>query len=377
MRPHSPHVVIDVRMLRHAGIGRYIRGVVPRVIQRQPSWRFTLLGTRDPVDAADWPRRDGVTLKQCRSDIYSVSEQIELAIQTPRSAHMFWSPHYNLPLLQRRPTVVTIHDVGHLALADLYPGRIKQFYARRMLGAVRDRAASVIFNSEFTKGEFARYVGHPQRSDVIYLGVDSAWSARPTAESPHEGPYLLFVGSVKPHKNLAGLLAAYRELGDVDEALVVIGSRAGQRTIDRAAIDLAQSFGDRVKFVDDADDAMLRRYLHHATALVVPSIYEGFGLPAVEAMAAGCPCVVSSAGALPEVCGEAAVYFDPRDPRDAASQIRRVLRDPGLRARLVEEGRRRAAEFDWEQAANATVRVLERTMSLSGAWRAVEQPQHA
>jgi glycosyltransferase involved in cell wall biosynthesis len=172
------------------------------------------------------------------------------------------------------------------------------------------------------------------------------------------------VGSAKPHKNLIALLRAFDAARDAltDHDLVLVGAFEHQRTLDAEAIALARSLGSRVRLVGDADDAAVRAFVANASALVLPSLYEGFGLPAIEAMAAGCPCLVSSAASLPEVCGDGAVYFDPNDPADIAGQLVRVLTDGELRARLVSAGRARAASFDWDDTASRTAAALDRAL---------------
>jgi glycosyltransferase involved in cell wall biosynthesis len=144
--------------------------------------------------------------------------------------------------------------------------------------------------------------------------------------------------------------------------LVVIGEHDRQRTIDDEALRSAAHLGDRVKIQGIVDDATLKQYVACAAALVFPSLYEGFGLPPLEAMAAGCPCIVSTAASLPEVCGDAVLYCDPRDPGSIAQQIMRLVREPALSAQLREAGRARAAEFTWERAALNTADALERAL---------------
>lgn len=360
----SVHVTVDVRMRDHAGIGTYIRNVVPRVAASRPEWRFTLLEAAASARGDVCAPAPNVDVVRMSSPIYSIAEQGELRRRIPRDATLMWSPHYNIPVLSSAPLVVTVHDVGHLALRDTHGSPLQQFYARQMFGAVRRRARAVIFDSKFTEREFASRVGAPRRGVTIALAADERWTAPAPAEASHARPFFLFVGSVKPHKNLLSLLRAFeRVTGSVAEDLVIVGATDGQRTTDDAAVDFAKRLGDRVRFLGRVDDDVLRTHMAHATALVLPSLYEGFGLPALEAMAAGCPCVVSSAASLPEVCGDAAEYFDPRNVDDIARQLVRVASDDALRTRLSHAGRRRAAEFSWERTATESTAVLERAMT--------------
>jgi hypothetical protein len=188
--PLTPHVVIDARMLRHAGIGRYIQNIVPRVIAAKPDWRFTLLVPPSTDVAAAWAIPGRVALQRCTSGIYSIAEQLEMTWRTPSDADLFWAPHYNVPVLSRTPLVVTVHDVIHLALADLYGGGLRLAYARGMFEVVRRRARMVLFDSRFTRGEFERLVGPTSDSATIHLGVDTSWSAAVDRPPPQSRPYL-------------------------------------------------------------------------------------------------------------------------------------------------------------------------------------------
>lgn len=356
----TKHLVVDVRMARHGGIGTYIRNVVPRVIAERPNWRFTLIAN-DAAAQWAWGDPSRVSLARSSADIYTIGEQLELFGRIPRDADLFWAPHYNIPVLSRPALAVTIHDVAHLALPEIHRGMLKQAYARGMLGAVKRRAGVVLFDSEFTSAEFRRMVGEPARSAAIPLGVDSVWrSAAPPPPVGVTRPYLLFVGSVKPHKNLARLVRAYASLvPGLNHDLVIVGPVAGQRSIDTNALTLAAALGDRVHLVGTVSDVELRSYVAHATALVLPSLYEGFGLPALEAMAAGCPCLVSRVASLPEVCGEAALYCDPMSEADLASRIAELLSGTDLQARLRAAGRHRASLFTWDETARRTAAALE------------------
>jgi glycosyltransferase involved in cell wall biosynthesis len=358
---HAPHISIDVRMINHAGIGTYIRNIVPRVAALLTNWQYTLLTPHGVPIPASWSSGASLNVVECRSTIYSVAEQFELLRRRARPSDVFWSPHYNAPILTRGKLVVTVHDVGHLALANLYGGAFRQTYARSMFAAIRRRASKILFVSNFTRAEFEHYVGAaPVGSTVIRNGVDDTWFETTPDKSPRHRPYLLFIGSVKPHKNLGGVLRALEHAGDTYRGdLVVVGDRADQRTIDQSSLAHAARLGDRVFFAGKIHDAELRRYVAHADALVMPSLYEGFGLPPLEAMAAGCACIVSARGALPETCGDAALYADPLSPADIARQITRLTLEPGLRDEYVRRGREQARRFSWDACAETTAAALE------------------
>jgi len=356
-------IAIDVRMADgHSGIGTYIRNVVPRIVSRRPDWQFTVLADRDAP--ADWLAASNVDVVRCACGIYSLAEQVELPLKA-RGARVLWSPHYNIPVAARATLVVTVHDVCHLARPDLYAGALRQAYARRMLAAVRRRATEIMFVSEFSRLEFERHVGAPRCFTTVLNGVDAAWFSRPErGVSPHPRPYVLFIGSAKPQKNLTTLARALESMTAADRPdLVIIGSLENHRTVDRAAIAAVATLGHRATIVGNADDSAVRRFLSHADALVMPSLYEGFGLPALEAMASGCPVVVAHAGSLPEVCGSAALYCDPSDAADIARQIDLIRSNAKTREGLIAAGRRRAAALTWDDTAARATEVLQRAMA--------------
>jgi ADP-heptose:LPS heptosyltransferase/glycosyltransferase involved in cell wall biosynthesis len=360
MTAGTAHVVVDARMANDGGIGTYLRQLLPRIARSRPEWRFTLLGDPSALSAM---QAEHVSVRACGAPIYGVREQIEVPLQVPADASVFWAPHYHFPVLLRRSCrlVVTVHDVAHLALPQ--GSLLKQGYARAMFSQVASRADAILFDSEFSRHEMARFVASRGTNAVAPLGVDESWFAADSASSrPLDDPYIVYVGNWKRHKNIPALLRAFgRVRKKIPHRLVLIGRRDGLN-IDKTIDGEMAALGDRVLHVGEIDDAQLRRWVSHADALVTTSLYEGFGLPPLEAMAAGCPTVVSNAGSLPEICGDATLYVDPRDETDIAARIVEVLTDAELRGQLIERGRARARGFTWEQCAATTVGVLERAM---------------
>ena len=359
------HVAIDARMVRHSGIGTYLRSLVPRVIASRPGWRFTIIGPVDDLRGLGWDRPSHVRLVHGAMPLYSAREQLVLPRLIPADADLYWTPHYVIPVFSRRSLLVTVQDVFHLAVPELVGGWLRRLYARGMFAAVRRRAARVLVTSDFTRREFARLVGHAKQPlDVVPLGVGDAWRGAPRGESPLATPYLLFVGNVKPHKNVRRLINAFQRVAhEIPHRLVIVGRTEGMRTGDDSVRALAAASSGRVTLAGEVSDDELMRWVAYADAFVFPSLYEGFGLPPLEAMAMGCPCLVSRAASLPEVCGDAVLYCDPRDESDIAGGIVRILTDEPLRIRLRAAGLARAAEFTWERCAQGTVAVMEAAMA--------------
>jgi glycosyltransferase involved in cell wall biosynthesis len=170
---------------------------------------------------------------------------------------------------------------------------------------------------------------------------------------------LVFVGLVKPHKNLLGLLRAFQSITDrVPHRLIIVGRQSGLREVDHAAIDLARRLAPRVDLRADIALPGLIELVAGAELLVQPSFHEGFGLPPLEAMAVGTPVLASRAGAMPEVCGDAARYCDPESSADIARRIVEVLGDATLRNTMRERGLARAKLFSWQRCAHLTSEVV-------------------
>jgi glycosyltransferase involved in cell wall biosynthesis len=308
-----------------------------------------------------WTRQDNVAIVDCRSPIFSLREQLELPGRIPKGCAVFWSPQFNIPLFYRGPLVVTVHDVLHLALPQYMEGAHRRLYARALLGAVRLKAARILCNSRFTASELMRLVGiRSSKIEVIPMGVDESWFKAEKGARPQDRPYFIFVGNLKAHKNVGGLVRAFREISDrIPHDLVIVGKKKGFITGDRDVERAAAELGERVKFTGLVDDAQVKHYVAHAEALVLPSFYEGFGLPPLEAMACGCPAIVSTAASLPEVCGDAALYCDPNDAGDIAARMLEVATSEGMRAALREKGLAHARRYSWDRCARETLAVIE------------------
>jgi glycosyltransferase involved in cell wall biosynthesis len=360
------HVAVDVRMARDGGIGTYVRNVVSRVATARPSWHFTLLGSADTVAELGWNAWPNVSVRECRSPYYTIAEQVELAARCPGDADVFWAPHYNVPLFVSAPLVVTIHDVCHLALPEALGSSLARRYARFLFGHIGRRAASVLIDSEFSRAEMRR-LGLSARgtTTVAPLAADDRWfDARASAtRRPLPEPYLVYVGNWKRHKNVPMLLRAFGLVLDrLPHRLVLIGRREGLNA-DPAIAPEAERLGARCLFTGELSDDELQRWVVHADALVTASRYEGFGLPPLEAMACGVPCLVSSAGALPEVCGDAALYCDPSDVASVASGLVTIASDNAVRQHLIARGRTRARAFSWDRSAAVAAEALEHAIA--------------
>lgn len=360
-------LAVDLRMLRHSGIGRYLRSVFPLVLERTVADRVSVLGPRSLLEGQPWLSDPRVTHIETGIPVYSPGEQKLAFLPAVHEADVLWVPHFNAPMLRRGKTVVTIHDLAYLAMPELLGRWHKRAYAKLLMTRAVRHASAILAVSEFTRGELVRRLHvDAAKITVTPLGLDPTWpsAAEPSAEASI-GPYFLFVGNVKPNKNVKLLLEAFALVQhQLPQRIVLAGKMEGFITGDASALALARSMGDRVHMVGEVSDEELQRLYAGATALVMPSLYEGFGLPLLEAMQLGCPVLASTANSLVEVGGEAALYFDPREAEQLAARLMEVAQ-PETQARLRALGRQRATEFSIADTARRTAAVLNAQMGAS------------
>ncbi|MDQ3677156.1 MAG: glycosyltransferase family 4 protein [Actinomycetota bacterium] len=282
-------------------------------------------------------------------------EQAGLPLRLARvRADLVHAPNCFLPLARPCPGVVTVHDLAFEVFPADFSSRTGWKYRTFTPRAARS-AQRVICDAAFTAEDLVRRYGvDEERVRVIPLAPSLAVGDAPPPTDA--GPYLLAVGDLRPKKNLLRLVQAFRALRaeGVEHRLVLAGVDSGEGERVRAA-----SGGEPVELPGYVSDARLDALMRGADALVYPSLYEGFGLVLVEAMARGVPVLTARATALPQTAGDAAEYFDPLDVAEMAAAIRRVLDDAGRRNELVRLGLQRAGSLSWAQTAARTVAVYE------------------
>ena len=355
---------------RQAGVSRYIEFLARALPAVAPGDEFLLFtGPEAGNDAGRFPA--GLTplsgrLPTRRPEVRILWEQVVApAVLASRRVDVVHAPVNVAPLLAPAPTVVTVHDLAFLRFPEQYPGA-KQRYLNLLTRRSVERASRVIAVSENTRRDVlqnyrvpaARVVTVPNGLDPAVKPVtDPAALAAFRREHGLPERFLLFVGTLQPRKNLVGLLRAVARAGDrLDLPLVVVGGAGWQYApiFDEVA---ALGIRDRVTFAGYAEGRTLASWYSAATAFVFPSLYEGFGLPVLEAMACGTPVVTSATSSLPEVAGDAALLVDPSDVEALAAALVRVASDSGLREDLGRRGLARARGFSWERTARETVAV--------------------
>lgn len=360
-------IAIDARKWRDFGIGTYVRNLVRHLARLDHETTYFVF----------CDRADEATLRDLAENFvpvvddspgYSLAEHISIPLKLRRlEVNLFHSPHYVLPLFCPTPSVVTIHDCIHLLFPQYLPSRMAYVYARYMLGSAIRRSALVLTVSEASRRDILRFYPEtdPDRVQVVPNAIDPYLLEDPGEDEMRRvreryqvrGRFVLYAGNIKPHKNLERLIAAFglvkQRAGHEDLKLIIIGDEVNRYGSLRRAVEEAGVRQD-VRFFGFVPDRTLASLYRMASAFAFPSLYEGFGLPPLEAMSCGTPVVTSRISSLPEVVGDAAVLVDPYSVRDIAMGLERALDDEALRAELVTRGLARAQRFSWDRSVEAT-----------------------
>ena len=384
-RGGAPRVGIDVSsgINQGAGIGRVTREAVAALAAHPAQLSLSLFYAREATEAAAsgerWladlmarhprPRARRIPLPP------RVLTRLWLRLRAPIPAevvtgpvNVLWGPDYVAPPVARARTVVTVHDLSFITVPEHADAGLRAYLTRSVPAALR-RAARVVAVSEATRRGVIDHLGiAPERVSVIYNGIDGRFRLLPPeviaeTRALHALPerFILIVGTLEPRKNHLTLIRAFATLAPrFDDVALVIAGRRGWKDepifqeVERLRL------GDRVRFLGAFPDTDLPALYNAAAIFAYPSWQEGFGLPPLEAMACGVPVVTSTAGALPEVCGDAALLVEPADVDGLAAALGRLLAAEEDRRAWAARGPARAARFTWAAAADGLVEVFQR-----------------
>jgi len=287
---------------------------------------------------------------------------------------VLFMPIQMLPFLKAKnqKSVVTIHDLAFLLYPETFPAKdafLHKLYVRESI----TKADHLIAITEATKHDIIKFYNiNPAKISVVYHGVDKDRFRLMKKGEEHliaevktkyniTKPYILYIGNVQPRKNIQGLIKAYQKLRKTtghNYQLVIAGAKAW--LVDEVMKEIGDSYRDDIIFTGRFEDAELTPLLWGADLFVLPSFYEGFGLPILEAMACGVPTVVADTPSLVEVGGEASLSFDPHNIDDMAKVLDNILSDDKLREKLRKLGLNRVAEFSWDRCAKETIKIIEK-----------------
>jgi glycosyltransferase involved in cell wall biosynthesis len=373
-------LLVDARWFNGSGLGRYLGEVLGEVLRDGRFDRFRMLGAPDAILAFAEEHRALERVEALAYPTAPYSPLAQAAWLALRSRGVLrcdaaFFPHYDAPFFgMPRRSVVAVHDLIHFEVPDAFPLR-RRLAAGVVLDRVVKSAAHILVLSGSTHRDLVRRVPSAEgKTTIAPVGIGALFRDLAGRQPPRSAasdalrPYLLCVGNRKPHKNLVAAVEVLARLKTEHPELKLVvagGSGDGWAPVMSRAGELGVS--DAIVDVRGPTDAELAALYSSAELLLFPSLYEGLGLPVLEAMACGTPVVASNRSSIPEIAGDAALLVDPQDHAGMAEAVRSVLMDAGRRADLVVRGRRRFAAFDWHASVLRAVSVLDQVASAGRA----------
>lgn len=367
-------ILIDGRGIKKTGIGRYIENTLRQILILDKKNTYELLINHADKKAVDF-KANNLRLIETEVPWFGIKEQTELLKtinqQQPDLVHF---TNFNFPVAYKGKFVITIHDLTLLHFRNLRPSYLSRPYYLLKEQVMKNvvmkkgirKAEKIIVPSVYVRDDVARtFKVRRSKIEVTYEAVDRTF-AKPSITLSKYGidkPYLLYVGNAYPHKNIERMIIAFGKLVTeflLDYQLVIAGKRDSFHKNLETAVDEA-GLQNRVIFTDYLDDRALAGLYKGASLYVFPSLSEGFGLPPLEAMAHNLPVASSNATCLPEVLGDAAEYFDPKDIQDMSRAMLAVLTDQALSYSLIKKGKAQIKKYDWKKTAKQTLAIYENT----------------
>jgi glycosyltransferase involved in cell wall biosynthesis len=358
------HLVIDARMISDQmhGIARYTYNLIDLFAQIRNGNEYTVLVNHNYLDNFV-KNKQNFELKLMKSKFISVAEQFELpGVLNELKPDIFHSPSFVAPLICPCKLVMTIHDMNHLAFPEYY-SKVHQYYYKYVVKPSAIKSEKILTDSEFSKDEIIKFFKlSADKIVVTHLGIDHSFN-----DTDHQAKhqeviqkyklpehFILYVGNRKPHKNVERLIEAYSRV-NTDGKLAMSGDPDDNLN----SLIIKLNLVDKVCFTGNIADSDLPVVYNLAELFVFPSLYEGFGLPPIEAMACGTPVITSNVSSLPEVVEDAAILVNPYDVSELANAITSVLSNEDTYQKLIEKGLAQAKKFTWEETANKTLAVYQ------------------
>lgn len=363
------HIGIDCRLPTYqmGGISRYILHLLPALAALDQENRYTLFHSRKEqrdfrLATPNFHRANLWTPAHHRFERWAMTVEL-----LPHRLDVFHSPDFIPPAGAARRRVITVHDLNFLHFPQYLTSESRRYYNEQIQWAV-ETADAISADSEHTRQDLIQLLQvPPEKVTTIPLAADPLYQRPVTPQAINatlqrhqlSPGFLLFVGTLEPRKNIPTLLRAYARLRREHGRTVPLVLVGGKGWLHDPVFETIEQLdlGTHVRHLTAVPTEELAHLYHAAGALALPSHYEGFGLPPLEAMHCGCPVVVSNRASLPEVVGPAGILLEPDDEAAWADALNRVLEDEDLRARLVTAGYQQAARFTWEKTAAATLRL--------------------
>lgn len=350
-------IAIDARMIKMSGIGTYIQNLM-----KNGCYNIALGKKEEILSVKDIETIDFDV------PIYGIKEQLkfpyrQLKKEKPDVLHV---PHYNVPIFYRGKMVVTIHDLTHLVLPEFLPNKFAYLYAKFMIWVALKKASKVLTVSENTKKDILKmFKVNPDKIEVIYNGVGEEFIQKEKEEVtylykkiniPENKKIIMYVGNLKPHKNLERLLEAYSKIDNIDETSLVLVGKAFSNYGALSEKEKTLKIENKVVHTGIVSQEELVDLYNLADLFVFPSLYEGFGLPILESLACGTPVISSNTSSMPEVGGDLVTYINPLNIDEIKESIEDNLKKQNILDR--DKIKERLSLFDWKQIARATEKHL-------------------
>jgi glycosyltransferase involved in cell wall biosynthesis len=371
---------IDARFYgpKNKGIGRYVKEIVDRVTATDKDNDYVVFLARDNYDSF---RPVGTNVKKVLADVrwYTFAEQVVIPrLIKKEKIDLMHFPHFNVPFFCPVNFIVTIHDLILIKFPTVKSSTLnplfywfKNLAYRLIIARAVTKARLVIAVSEFTKKDILEKFKIPaDKVKVTLLGVASAFVAEQT-NSPVDvlstygivKPYLLYVGNAYPHKNLEWLIWAFEQLKEKHNELQLVLVGKEDYFYRRLKLIASKSANSKsIVFPGFVKDEDLQPLYQNALAYVFPSLYEGFGLPPLEAMSQGCPVISSDQSCMPEILDDAVLYFSPIDAWDFINQVEKIIESEELVKELVAKGRKVAQKYSWQECAAETLAFYQKNL---------------
>lgn len=355
-------VAIDARMIDMSGIGTYIQHLMGQGIY---DYAF---GIEEQVRKYD----KDIKVIPFDAKIYSPKEQIGFPNKEAKQARieLVHFPHYNVPLNYRGRFVVTVHDLTHIILPEFLGNKAKYYYAKFLMNHALKKSEHIFTVSENSKKDIIELFGiKPEKISITYNAVDSDFRVKTEEDVeylyekysvPRNKRILMYVGNLKPHKNLSRLIRAFSQLDDKNDYRLLLVGKAFTST-DLETEEKELGINEYVIHTGMVEKEELVDLYNIADLFVFPSLYEGFGIPPIEAMACGTPVIASNNSSIPEVVGNAAILFDAKDVVEIKNAIEKIV-DEQLINNLIASGKKRVSIFKWDQTVGVVKREIEKML---------------
>lgn len=347
-----------------SGIGRYIQNILKNNKYLE---KIVMLGRKEDLELM----YDNDIINY-DSKIYGIDEQKKFPYKKMCKKSILHVPHYNIPILFRGTLVTTIHDITHVLFPEYLPNKFALYYAKFMIKLAIIKSKYILTVSENTKNDLIKYFNaNPDKIVVTYNGVDDKFVCKSVKEYDYlydkyniekNKKILLYVGNKKPHKNIATLIKALALLENKEEYKLILSGKGFDSYTELEELTTKLHLSENIIHTGHVTDEELVDLYNFADLFVFPSLYEGFGIPVLEAMACGTPVVSSNSSSLPEVVGDAGILVNPIDEVEIAKSIEFILKNNELYNEMVYKGKERAKVFTWDSCRRKTENIYERLM---------------